>query len=314
MARDGAAPAAQLGSQMFFRTVLLLLGLLPAWAAGADTLAIVTILEGEAALVRGSDRHALAEGVRLQREDIVETGPKAGLVRIEFKTGAIADLGPATSVLLAPRLVTTKRDPRPTELYVRRGWVKLTAAAGAKAGFSSPDYDASEIEGVAVAFAGNAENFVFAETRRVRVLERRAGRAGQNLQLKGGESYQRRGNEKGTTAARPPADLLQRMPRAFRDSLPPLADRYKTREVLPKMQRTVDYGDVEGWLQAERALRGGFVSRWKPLAEDARFRQELIANLRAHPEWDRVLFPEKYLPKPKPPAAASGPASVAGAR
>jgi len=31
---------------------------------------------------------------------------------------------------------------------------------------------------------------------------------------------------------------------------------------------------------------------------------ELVADLRAHPEWDPILFPEKYRPN-EPPLAAS---------
>lgn len=296
------------------RAILCLLALLPSWAIAADAHAIVTILEGDGVLVRESGRFALGEGVRLQPEDIVETGPKAGLLRIEFKDGRIADLGPGTSVLLAPRLASARRDRRPADLYVRQGWVKLTGAGKAtdKAGFSSPEYDVSEVEGVVVAFAGEAESFVFAETRPLRVVERRGGNAGPSLSLKGGESYQRRGADKGAVGQRPPGEMLERMPRAFRDTLPLLADRYGAQEVQPKAQRTVDYDDLEGWLQAERAVRANFVSRWKALAGDDAFRQALIANLRAHPEWDRVLFPEKYLPKP--PVAASASGSAAGAR
>ncbi|MCM5682005.1 hypothetical protein M8A51_20955 [Schlegelella sp. S2-27] len=296
------------------RTILLLLALLPAWATAADAHAIVTILEGDAALVRESERFALGEGVRLQPEDIVETGPKTGLLRIEFKDGRIADLGPGTAVLLAPKLASGKRERRPADLYLRQGWVKLTGAGRAKgqAGFSSPEYDVSEVEGVVVAFIDDAESFVFAETRPLKVVERRSGNAGPSLSLKGGESYWRRGADKGAVGQRPPGEMLERMPRAFRDTLPPLSDRYGAQTIQPRAQRTVDYEDLKGWLQAERAVRANFVSRWKSLANDDGFRQALIANLRAHPEWDRVLFPEKYLPKP--PVAASAPAGAAGAR
>jgi hypothetical protein len=33
----------------------------------------------------------------------------------------------------------------------------------------------------------------------------------------------------------------------------------------------------------------------------------VIANMRFHPEWDRILFPEKYEPKP-PPGPGPAPA------
>ena len=291
---------------MIVRALLLLCCLWPAWASGADVRAVVTIIEGDAALVREARRYALAEGVRLQPDDIVETSAKAGLVRLEFNDGTIADLGPSTAVLLSPRF-SSERDRRAAALYVRDGWVKFTAdKTGKHNRFVASGYDATEIDGVAVGFLGAAESFAFAETGPVRVVERTAGKAGQRVALKGGESYLRRGTAKAAVSPRPPAEMIERMPRAFRDSLPRLADRYASKEVLPKEQRQVDYADVQAWLAAERPLRAAFVARWRALANDADFRQELIANLRAHPEWDRVLFPEKYLPKPVPTTASAG--------
>jgi hypothetical protein len=35
-------------------------------------------------------------------------------------------------------------------------------------------------------------------------------------------------------------------------------------------------------------------------AHDPEFRKAVIANMRFHPEWDPIIFPEKYLPKPPP--------------
>jgi hypothetical protein len=56
-------------------------------------------------------------------------------------------------------------------------------------------------------------------------------------------------------------------------------------------------------------LRG--ISRYAlaPKARDPAFRSALIANLRSHPEWDPILFPEKY--KPKPPPEEPEPPAVA---
>jgi hypothetical protein len=36
------------------------------------------------------------------------------------------------------------------------------------------------------------------------------------------------------------------------------------------------------------------VKRFESRSKDSEFRRKLIENLREHPEWDRVLFPEKY--------------------
>ena len=48
--------------------------------------------------------------------------------------------------------------------------------------------------------------------------------------------------------------------------------------------------------------------------KDAEFKRGIVANMSSHPEWDPVLFPEKYLPKEPPsvPGAttAQGPVGV----
>jgi len=44
------------------------------------------------------------------------------------------------------------------------------------------------------------------------------------------------------------------------------------------------------------------VTRWRALAKRPDVRAGLVADMAAHPEWDRTLFPEKY--RPKPPASA----------
>jgi hypothetical protein len=52
------------------------------------------------------------------------------------------------------------------------------------------------------------------------------------------------------------------------------------------------------------------VSRFKTRASDPAFRSALVSNLRFHPEWDPVLYPEKYEPK----GAAAGAAGASKGR
>jgi hypothetical protein len=66
----------------------------------------------------------------------------------------------------------------------------------------------------------------------------------------------------------------------------------------------VSYADVEAWLKAPPDIRRPLVARFRPRASDPAFRAGLVANLKFHPEWDPILFPEKY--KPKEPANAPG--------
>jgi hypothetical protein len=67
----------------------------------------------------------------------------------------------------------------------------------------------------------------------------------------------------------------------------------------------VSYAEVALWINGETALRGGFVQRFAPLARDRAFRAPLLAELRAHPEWRRVLFPEQTKARARALAANS---------
>jgi hypothetical protein len=110
----------------------------------------------------------------------------------------------------------------------------------------------------------------------------------------------RAGDAKAVVVPRPVPTFVKRLPRAFIDTLPARAELYKTREVDPKPEGGIVYADVQPWIDAEAGLRPGFVTRWRAQARNPEFRKGLVAGISAHPEWDRTLFPEKYLPKPPP--------------
>jgi len=111
---------------------------------------------------------------------------------------------------------------------------------------------------------------------------------------KGGEFIVRRGEQPATLGARPSAEFIKNMPRHFRDDLPVLLDRYKNRRSEPKREHEVTYAEVEAWLKAGPPIKRNFVKRFETRSKDSEFRRKLIENLREHPEWDKVLFPEKY--------------------
>ena len=56
------------------------------------------------ALLRDNGRLARAEGVRVGADDILELGPQARFMRLEFDDGSSARFRPDTRVWLAPRL------------------------------------------------------------------------------------------------------------------------------------------------------------------------------------------------------------------
>ncbi|HEY4038819.1 MAG TPA: hypothetical protein VGM15_08355, partial [Burkholderiaceae bacterium] len=83
--------------------------------------------------------------------------------------------------------------------------------------------------------------------------------------------------------------------------------RYREHEVNPKALGDFSYAEVEPWINAELAVRRQFLRTWRPMANDPAFRNELVAKMSLHPEWDPVLFPEKYAPKPPADTAFVGP-------
>ena len=276
------------------------------WAA--TPIATVTIADGEVVLVRDASRLQLTEGVRLVKDDIVETSAKGRLVRIEFSDGVILDLGPESRALLAPKL-TGDRARLPARLHLLRGVAKLTVPQTSPpiTTFTSPSFDVTNVARSAVFVVQADQASAFAESGEVALQERRAGKPAGNFTLKGGEFFARTGDAKATVSPRPTPAFIQQLPRAFLDTLPSRAALFKTREVEPKPLGEITFADAEAWVDAE-GFRSQFATRWKAMAQNPAFRSGLIVNLSAHPEWDRTLYPEKYLPKP-----ALAPASKASA-
>ena len=285
----------------------MLLCALPFGSRAEPAIGIVTIVEGEIFATRDGTRFALAEGVRIVADDIVETAAQAKLGRIEFSDGLILDIGPGTRVLMTPRFPGERGGKRAAKLYVLQGWAKITVPKSlAAASFASESFDLTGIARDVVLNVEPTASAVFAESGELTLIERSKGKAGAAVKLKSGEFLTRAGEAKSALTQRPAADFIQRVPRAFLDTLPARAALFATREVQPKRLAPITYAEVQAWVDAEAGLRPLFVARWKALAQAPDFRKGLVAGLRAHPEWDRTLFPEKYLPKP---AASAAPAS-----
>jgi hypothetical protein len=290
-----------MGQRMKIRALLTWVALTaaPAVAWGAPQLAIVTIADGSAVLIRDAGKLALAEGVHLRKDDIVETGSAGRLLRIEFADGLLLDLGPGTRAMLSPRLSGDKSRAA-SQVHLLTGMAKVSVPKGsapAAAVISSPAYDVRTVGRSAVFVVQHDEAAAFAESGEVlleeRVPDRTGSKAGDSFSIKAGEFYSRRSGDKGLVTQRPTPAFIQQLPRAFVDSIPSRAALLKDRDVEPRRLDKIEYADVGAWLAAD-GLRAGFVTRWKAQARDPAFRSALIANLRAHPEWDRTLYPQKY--------------------
>jgi hypothetical protein len=238
-------------------------------------------------MVRGASRYALAEGVRLQYGDIVEVGERA-LAEVEFVDGAALSMGPSTRALTLslPRGAKQARG----DFYVTQGVLKIgRVKRDSRLRIISPRLVLQPIEGAAVLLLSGDEASVFVESGSARL----AG-AGRSMDLKAGEFYSGKNVQKGSLGTRPSPAFIRALPRPFLDPLPSRMARVGQRAAQPRPLRPVSYADVETWLKAPLWIRRSMPARFRSRAADPAFRAELQANLRFHPEWDPILFPEKY--------------------
>jgi len=270
-------------------------------ALAADLAATLTLLEGPAVLVRGVTRYALAEGVRIQSGDIVEVGDK-GLAVIEFPDGAALALGGGAR-MLAVSVVRGKAAGG--NFYVTQGALKIAGARkDARLRFVTPVFTLQPVEGIAVALVSGGEGSVFVESGEMRLDGPPAkGAATAPVRLKSGDFLTLKPGQKGAVAPRPSQAFIGALPKAFLDTLPSRMARYKEREVQPRQLELATYAEVETWLKGPPDIRRPLVKRFEQRADDPAFRAALVANLRFHPEWDPVLYPEKY---ENPEADAAG--------
>jgi hypothetical protein len=290
--------------------------LVPAIAAGAEAPGVVTLMEGPAALLRTAGRFALAEGVRVQAGDIVEV-PDKGLVQIELAGGARLNLGPRSRFHVAALAGTAGRGGKDTaisDFYLLQGWTKL--ALGPKAGplrITTPLFGFGSADAVVVVQVESAEASLFVERGALRLAEGFVkATPASPIAVGAGQFYVRRADQRGILQPRPAPAFVAGMPAYYRDNLPERLAGFKDRDVAPRRLGELTYQDVEPWLKGPPELRRPLTQRLRTRGQDPEFRQAVIANMRFHPEWDRILFPEKYLPKPPPSAdAAKAPPTAA---
>jgi hypothetical protein len=262
-------------------------------SAFAQTAGTLTLVEGNVELIRGATLYTATQGVRLEDGDILSIDPR-GQAQIEFQDGAILNLSQGARAML--NVGSGARGQ--SEIAVLSGWAKFTqkkSGKGAQYRFLTPRAEITAGEATAVLNAGDGSTEIYVESGAVRFSE--IGRKGvQRIarDAKGGEFIVRRGEQPATLGPRPSAEFIKNMPRHFRDDLPVLLDRFKNRRSEPKREHEVAYAEVEAWLKAGPSIKRNFVKRFESRSKDSEFRRKLTENLREHPEWDKVLFPEKY--------------------
>jgi hypothetical protein len=175
----------------------------------------------------------------------------------------------------------------------------------------TPHFSLQGGDGTAVLLIRGDDASVFVENGAVRLSAPGAASGQGGQPLKSGDFYTVKADQKGVLAGRPSPAFIGALPKAFLDPLPSRMARFKDRQAQPKRLQAASYAEVETWLKAPLAVRRPMPARFKSRAGDPQFRAALIENLKFHPEWDPILFPEKYLPKEPEPAADKGGATAA---
>ncbi len=262
---------------------------------GADA-GIVTIVEGPGRLLRGPTWFTLAEGGRVHEGDVVDLGGRSR-AQVELADGALVSLsGPATLYLAS----IPSHDGKPagsTELFLEGGWLKL-AAGTARGGLllRTPLDTVSLADAVAVLRAEAGADAVFVERGAAQLagLDRGAP-PGASRDARGGEFWTRAAGKPFTSEPRPSPSFLSGMPPQFMDPLPVRAAKMRESRVDLAVAREVSYAEARPWLSGP--YRKTFLKRLRPRLSDPAFRAAVETDIRAYPEWDRILHPERYLPK-----------------
>lgn len=277
------------GLRHFITTCALLLAL-PVGRA-AEPPALVTLLEGQATVIAGVRAFAAAVGAKLGVGTLVETDAKLALMRLEWPDGSLLDLGPGTKVMLRPAAAPGRK---PAQFYLLQGWAKQTQPA-AGAGQLLMAAEVAPFKGVLVSQVDDGQTLLFSEQGAIQVTPRRGGVP---MALDAGKAASFAGNVQPQLLARPPSPWLQKVPRAFRETIPSRAALVKGPEPTLVPRGPLGYAALQPWLSAEPVVRAGFPQRFAELLADREFRDAVDHALAQHPEWEPVLRPPKPAPRP----------------
>jgi hypothetical protein len=260
-------------------------------ANAATEIGTVTLVEGNARLLRGTTWFKLIAGTRVEDGDIIEAADRAQ-AQVEF-AGTLASLaGPAT-VYLVP--ATAKLAP--VVFALNLGWLKVAATPPGLRVRTAP-FDVVVAEGVVVVHAQRPAVDFFVESGSGKLVESTPNGAGGPMrELKRGDYWTTAPAGTLATAPRAPKVFVDAMPRHFTDPLPTLAGKIKSKPTLV-VDHEITYAEAEPWLAGrDRAV---FERRFAGRLRDPVFRQAVEPNIARYPSWDRQLHPEKYAPKAVP--------------
>ena len=276
--------------------VLLSLVLAVPGAFAADV-GIVSIVEGPARVLRETTWYKLIPGARLQEGDIL-VAKGAGQVQVETAGGSAFNLGLPGMLFAAVVPAAGEKSAGPIEIALPDGWLKLAAPAtsgGFRVQFAAASLLA--VEGIVVMHAQPSTIELFVEAGGAKLSDGGVGGAKSppSTELKAGEYAALSADRPPRFERRAPSTFVSGIPRHLIDPLPALAPKYKSAKIQLVPEQEVTYEEAEPWLAGP--YRKQFLKRFRPRLKDPAFRAGVEAHIARYPEWDRILHPEKYLPK-----------------
>lgn len=286
----------------FVRTLFLLLSFLPVLVA-AQEIGKLTVLEGSLRLIRGVHVYPASLGMPLNQGDILESSASS-FVQLEFPGGPIVALGPSSRLYIfqfAPGTAKSKG----AHFILLSGWLK--AEPNSAAGTYSYDnllIGGSTGAGTLVLHATSDACDIYVEAGPAMIGEISLGGNPRQPQAgKTGQFFSRHAGKDLTVSPRWSPGFVDSMPRPFQDTLPAIIDKFKSKKIELKPGSLVSYDEVHSWLTIPETWRRGFISRFQSRLSDPEFRAQMEAHLVEHPEWDKILHPEKYQPQTTPAPA-----------
>jgi hypothetical protein len=268
-------------------------------APAAAEVAIATLVDTGARVLRGATWYKLVPGARVDDGDIIET-PERTTVQLELAAGSIVNMvGPGTL-----HVVRASGKDAPALLSLQRAWAKAVAKPpGVRIHTAAADVVATD--GVVVVRAQPAIE-LFVESGTARLIELTpTGSDGAVHDAKRGEQWSRSPTGAYATTARVAKTFVDAMPRHYIDALPMLAARFKTAPPVLAVDHEISYSEAEPWLAGRD--RAAFERRFASRLRDPVFRRAVEPHVARYPSWDRMLHPEKFAPKPEAAPATKAP-------
>jgi hypothetical protein len=259
-----------------------------AYAQSQEVGTITLIKDTPVRIIRGFSVYQGAEGMRLRQGDVLETGPEAtSQVQMEFTSGAITELGPASHAYLF------RVSGSAAEIILLTGWLKGETTSGNSSYVTSLATAATKGGNVLVR-AGDTVANIFIERGAATVNSPGSAPISSSVER---IFFTHQAGKPMAAAERPSAEFVGLMPVSFRDALPSRLPRFaNAKPPTPKPEHDVTYEEIADLLRLPPGLRKGFVERFSPRLEDRSFRQAIENHLAALPEWRSVLYPDDRAP------------------